>query len=36
MMETIALELPKPIFEKLARIVELSHRPVVRIFIGKP
>ncbi len=29
MMETIALELPKPIFEKLARMAELSHRPVV-------
>jgi len=28
-METIALELPKPIFEKLARMAELSHRPVV-------
>jgi len=28
-METIAIELPKPVFEKLSRMAELSHRPVV-------
>lgn len=28
-METIALELPRPVFEKLTRLAELSHRPVV-------
>jgi hypothetical protein len=28
-METMTLELPKPIFEKLIHMAELSHRPVV-------